>query len=138
MKKYTLLLIFFSAACAPAGMPLEEQVSAVKACKQAGGTPQEIRYADGEGCAKVNCYFGEEPGARREKEAKPCLDKGGVPIYSSWDGTLKDCQFPKEKITEKWAYAFVCKNIPPAGQANWIDWLKVNGECTQIAKEDSK
>lgn len=24
---------------------------------------------------------------------KLCIDKGGIPIYSSWDGTLKDCKF---------------------------------------------
>jgi hypothetical protein len=27
-------------------------------------------------------------------QAKRCIDVGGVPIRSSWDGELKTCQFP--------------------------------------------
>lgn len=26
-----------------------------------------------------------------------CIKAGGIPIYSSWDGRLKECQFPPNK-----------------------------------------
>ncbi len=29
-----------------------------------------------------------------EKTEQPCIARGGVPILSSWDNTLKDCIFP--------------------------------------------
>lgn len=94
MKKYIVGAVLISAcACTPKGMPLDEQIAAVKACKESGGRPEEIRYVNGHACAKVNCYFTDKDTPSREREGKPCIDSGGVPIYSWWDGSLKDCKF---------------------------------------------
>jgi hypothetical protein len=35
---------------------------------------------------------------RRDKIIQSCIDRGGIPILSSWDGRLTGCIFPpKEK-----------------------------------------
>jgi hypothetical protein len=88
MKKIFLLAVVvgLSACKGPSGMALADQIEAVNACTKAGGTVSESRYIDNGAVARVNCYF--DKGADR---GKPCTDKGGVPIFSSWDGTLKNC-----------------------------------------------
>jgi hypothetical protein len=36
---------------------------------------------------------------RWDIQAKSCIDAGGVPIRSAWDGELKTCEFPPEADT---------------------------------------
>jgi hypothetical protein len=33
--------------------------------------------------------------ARNKAASESCIDLGGVPIYSGWDGRLVDCKFKK-------------------------------------------
>lgn len=33
----------------------------------------------------------EVPRSRRDESTKACVDNGGVPTYSAWDGTLNGC-----------------------------------------------
>lgn len=88
LKKLCLLGLVSLCGCdpAPTGMPWEEQLAKVNACKKAGGRVSESRYADGGAVARVNCYFTPDDG-------EDCRKKGGVAILSSWDGTLKNCVF---------------------------------------------
>ena len=38
---------------------------------------------------------------RNQQSVDACIKAGGIPIYSIWDGRLKDCKFPPNKEGEK-------------------------------------
>ena len=92
MKKGLLLFFIGMSGCTPPGIPLDEQIEAVKKCREAGGVVSESRYTGTGEVAYVNCYFDG-----RSDWGGACKKKGGVPIFSSWDGSLKDCKFEGAK-----------------------------------------
>jgi PBP1b-binding outer membrane lipoprotein LpoB len=34
---------------------------------------------------------------RNQQSVDQCIKAGGIPIFSTWDGRLKDCIFPPKK-----------------------------------------
>ena len=91
MNKTIIGLALLLCGCgAPKGLPLDEQIQRTKACLKAGGRVLEQRYAENNAVSSLECSF-----IHIINYGKPCSDKGGVPIFSSWDGRLKDCKFKR-------------------------------------------
>jgi hypothetical protein len=92
MKIAIMILVLFLGGCA---MKPEDVVNQCEACRKYEGWDCRIgengwTYAPN----RVDCVEKRDSADERNKRAgKPCSDKGGVPILSSWDGTLKDCRF---------------------------------------------
>jgi hypothetical protein len=34
---------------------------------------------------------------KEKQQIEACLKLGGIPMYSTWDGHMKECVFPKEQ-----------------------------------------
>ena len=102
MKKLILIAVAAAglAGCGagggPRGISFEEQIRKTNACRKAGGRVIELRYQVNNAVGSVECSFEPE-----RDYGKPCRDVGGVPIFSSWDGTLKDCKMPIARALEK-------------------------------------
>lgn len=86
MKIILCMVLMTLAGCG--GMTLEEQVKATTECKTAGGRIVEVQNGWNFKLMRVDCTFEPE-----KNYGKACTDKGGVPVFSSWDGSLKDCKF---------------------------------------------
>lgn len=42
---------------------------------------------------------------------------------------IKTIQESTDGGNRNMAFVFVCKKIPPQGQANWVNWMKEKGNC---------
>lgn len=93
MKLILVVVAFCLCGCSNMHMPLAEQIAATKACRDAGGRPHEVTNGLDGGLVRVDCSLAEP-----RSPGKPCEDKGGVPILSSWDGTLSDCIFKPRSV----------------------------------------
>ncbi len=51
------------------------------------------------GCGEsVSEKEGREYNQWKEKQQiEACIKAGGIPMFSSWNGMMRDCKFPKEK-----------------------------------------
>lgn len=92
MKKIILIAGMLLAGCGsgPTGMSMPEQIEKTQACRKAGGRVIEIRWEINSAIHRIECSFIPET-----DHGAACTQRGGVPILSSWDGTLKDCKFPE-------------------------------------------
>ena len=90
MKKLKLLLllplVFVLVGC---GYTVEQSIIDIKMCEEAGLDYYKIDYRGEVRCGKQPSTVNTQP----RQDVQACIDNGGVPYISSWDGELKECQY---------------------------------------------
>ncbi len=86
--KYIFIIISLALFACSQEMTRSDVISAVNECKEKGLYPNIVRDGMNYTIKRVECL----PEHKETAGEKVCREKGMLPIYSSWNGKVKDCK----------------------------------------------